>query len=78
MQRGVRWSDTYHCVCMHVRMCVLCLPSYAACVFAYGQTGSGKTYTVSGLEEKIGMCSCDGACLLMLTQHAVLGFATSC
>ena len=31
------------------------IDGYSVCCFAYGQTGSGKTYTVSGLEERIGM-----------------------
>ncbi|CAK4136550.1 unnamed protein product [Aphanomyces euteiches] len=31
------------------------LEGYLATVFAYGQTGSGKTYSMSGLEEKLGV-----------------------
>ncbi|KAF0706466.1 hypothetical protein AaE_014093, partial [Aphanomyces astaci] len=31
------------------------LEGYLATVFAYGQTGSGKTYSMSGLEEKLGL-----------------------
>ena len=31
------------------------LEGYSATIFAYGQTGSGKTYTMSGVEENLGM-----------------------
>ena len=79
MQRGIRWSDTYYCVCMCVCVCVLCtFPAMRLVCLHMARLGLARRTPCRVWKKRLVCDRAIGACLLMLTQHAVLVFPISC